>query len=61
MTTKNVHIKIDEMKTATSLVKNLEVSVGKVIDDSWNEPMGPTPKPSMSTLRDWDLKLLNRY
>jgi len=61
VTTKNVHIKIDEMKTATSLVKNLEVSVGKVIDDSWNEPMGPTPKPSMSTLRDWDLKLLNRY
>ena len=61
MTSKNVHVKIDEMKTATGLVKNLEVSIGKIIDDSWTEPMGPTPMPSMSTLRDWDMKLLNKY
>jgi acetyl-CoA decarbonylase/synthase complex subunit alpha len=49
------------MKTTTGLVKNLEISIGKVVDDSWTEPMGPTPMPSMSTLRDWDMKLLNRY
>ena len=61
MTSKNVHVKIDEMKTTTGLIKNLEVSIGKVVDDSWTEPMGPTPMPSMSTLRDWDMKLLNKY
>jgi acetyl-CoA decarbonylase/synthase complex subunit alpha len=61
VTSKNVHVKIDEMKTTTGLIKNLEVSIGRVIDDSWTEPMGPTPMPSMSTLRDWDMKLLNRY
>jgi anaerobic carbon-monoxide dehydrogenase, CODH/ACS complex subunit alpha len=61
VTSKNVHVKIDEMKTTTGLIKNLEVSIGKVVDDSWTEPMGPTPMPSMSTLRDWDMKLLNRY
>ncbi|MEJ5328186.1 MAG: CO dehydrogenase/acetyl-CoA synthase complex subunit alpha [Candidatus Bathyarchaeia archaeon] len=61
MTTKNVHMKIGEMKTATGLVKNLEVSIGKIVDDSWEEPMGPTPMPSISTLRDWDMKLLNKY
>ena len=61
MTSKNVHVKIGEMKTSTGLIKNLEVSIGKVIDDSWTEPMGPTPMPSMSTLRDWDMKLLNKY
>ncbi len=61
MTSKNVQVKIGEMKTSTGLIKNLELSIGKVVDDSWTEPMGPTPMPSMTTLRDWDLKLLNKY
>ena len=61
MTSKNVHVKIGEMKTNTGLVKNLELSIGKVVDDSWAEPMGPTPMPSLTTLRDWDMKLLNKY
>jgi acetyl-CoA decarbonylase/synthase complex subunit alpha len=56
-----VHVKIDEMKTSTGLVKNLELSIGKVVDDSWAEPMGPTPMPGLTTLRDWDLTLLNKY
>jgi acetyl-CoA decarbonylase/synthase complex subunit alpha len=58
---KNVHVKIDEMKTNTGLIKNLELSIGRVVDDSWTEPMGPTPMPSLTTLRDWDFKLLNKY
>ena len=49
------------MKTNNSLVKNFQLSIGKIVDDSWEEPMGPTPMPTMSTLRDWDMKLLNRY
>jgi acetyl-CoA decarbonylase/synthase complex subunit alpha len=61
LTTKSVNIKIDEMKTNTGLIKNLELSIGKVVNDNWTEPMGPTPMPSMSTLRDWDMKLLTRY
>jgi acetyl-CoA decarbonylase/synthase complex subunit alpha len=61
LTTKNVHVKIDEMKTSTGLVKNLELSIGKVVDDSWAEPMGPTPMPGLTTLRDWDMTLLNKY
>jgi acetyl-CoA decarbonylase/synthase complex subunit alpha len=58
---KNVHVKIEEMKTNTGLIKNLELSIGKVVDYSWAEPMGPTPMPSLTTLRDWDMKLLNKY
>jgi anaerobic carbon-monoxide dehydrogenase, CODH/ACS complex subunit alpha len=61
LTTKKVHVKIDEMKTNSGLIKNLELSIGQVINDNWNEPMGPTPKPSLTTLRDWDFKLLKRY
>ncbi|MDR0373053.1 MAG: CO dehydrogenase/acetyl-CoA synthase complex subunit alpha [Nitrososphaerota archaeon] len=59
--TKNVHVKIDEMKTNVGLIKNLELSIGKVVNDNYTEPMGPTPMPSVTALRDWDMKLLAKY
>jgi acetyl-CoA decarbonylase/synthase complex subunit alpha len=61
LTSKNLRVKIEEMKTNMGLIKNFELSIGKVVDESWTEPMGPTPMPSLTTLRDWDMKLLNRY
>ena len=61
MTRKNVQVKIGEMKTSTGLIKNFEFSIGHLVDDSWEEPMGPTPMPGLTTLRDWDLTLLNKY
>jgi len=61
LSNKNVRVKIDEMKTNYGQIKNLELSIGKIINDSWTEPMGPTPMPSMTTLRDWDMKLLSKY
>ena len=61
MTNKGLRVKAKELKTDIALVKGLELSVGKVIDDTWEEPMGPTPMPHITTLRDWDLKLLNKY
>lgn len=39
---------------------NVEIVLGKV-EDAWDEPMGPTPKPRLADLRDWDMKLLHRY
>jgi CO dehydrogenase/acetyl-CoA synthase alpha subunit len=42
-------------------IRNLELSIGKVVDDSWAEPMEPTPMPDLTTLRDWDMKLLNKH
>ena len=58
---KGVHVKIDELKTDIGLLKNLELSIGKIVDETWSEPMGPTPFPSLTALREWDLKLLQRY
>jgi acetyl-CoA decarbonylase/synthase complex subunit alpha len=54
-------VKIDELKSDVGLFKNLELSVGRVVEETWTEPMGPTPFPSIITLRDWDMKLLQRY
>jgi acetyl-CoA decarbonylase/synthase complex subunit alpha len=42
-------------------VKNLDVAVGRLAMEVDFEKAGPTPKPSMTTLRDWDMKLLSRY
>lgn len=54
-------MKAEELKTNAAVVKNLEVSFGKVFEDTWAEPVGPTPFPSITDLRDWDFKLLQRY
>jgi acetyl-CoA decarbonylase/synthase complex subunit alpha len=58
---KGVKVKIGELKTDVGLIKNIELSVGKIVDESWAESMGPTPFPSMTALREWDMKLLKRY
>lgn len=54
-------VRADELKTDITVIKNLEVSIGKILEEAWNEPMGPTPFPSVTDLREWDMKLLNRY
>jgi len=58
---KGVNIKIDELKTDVGFIKNLQLSFGKLVAETWTEPMGPTPFPSLTALREWDLKLLQRY
>lgn len=61
MTKKGLNVKIKEMKTDLGVIKGLELSFDRIIDETWDEPMGPTPFPSITDLREWDMKLLNRY
>jgi len=56
-----VVIKIKELKTDTALIKDLELRFGRVMEETWTEPVGPTPFPSITALREWDHKLLQRY
>jgi len=58
---KNVKLKFDELSSALGTFKGLEIQIGRIVDEEWEEPMGPTPKPSVGTLRSWDRKLLGRY
>lgn len=58
---KGVNIKIKELKTDAGLIENLELALGRIVEEKWAEPMGPTPFPEITTLRDWDMKLLRRY
>jgi acetyl-CoA decarbonylase/synthase complex subunit alpha len=48
-------------------LENVQITIGKIVgaiekkaSDEGVE-VGPTPKPGISTLRDWDYKLLSRY
>jgi len=58
---KGVHVKIEELKTDVGIIKNLDVSIGRIVEETWEENVGPTPLPSITSLRDWDFKLLQRY
>ena len=55
-----LNIKIQELKTDIAVLKNFELSIGKIIEE-WEEKEGPTPFPSITDLREWDFKLLQRY
>jgi len=58
---KELRVKIGELKADVGLIKNFELSIGKIVEEAWAEPMGPTPFPSLTALREWDMKLLHRY
>ncbi len=58
---KRARIKADRLDSALGRFEKVEVSIGQVIDDEWDEPMGPTPMPDVTTLRSWDHKLLTRW
>jgi acetyl-CoA decarbonylase/synthase complex subunit alpha len=54
-------LKAKELKTDVAIIKDLEVSIGNILAETWTEPVGPTPFPSITDLRKWDFKLLQRY
>lgn len=54
-------ISIKELETSLASLKGLEVVLGKVVYEDWDEKTGPTPYPSVTTLRSWDHQLLDRY
>ena len=61
MAKKDVSMKIGGYKGDLGSIKNFEFSVSKVSADDWEEPMGPTPYPTVTDLRSWDFQLLDRY
>ncbi|MDH5790729.1 MAG: CO dehydrogenase/acetyl-CoA synthase complex subunit alpha [Candidatus Bathyarchaeota archaeon] len=61
MSKRDLKLKIDELSSPLGTFKGLEIEVGRIFEEEWEEPVGPTPFPSVGTLRSWDRKLLNRY
>lgn len=61
MSKKNINLKIDEFSSSLGTIKGLEIQIGRLIDEEWEEKEGPTPFPSVTALRNWDRKLLEKY
>ncbi|NIM44093.1 MAG: CO dehydrogenase/acetyl-CoA synthase complex subunit epsilon [Nitrososphaeria archaeon] len=61
MSKRDAVIKVKELKTRLGTLRDLELSVGRIYEETWAEPLGPTPFPSVTDLRQWDHKLLEKY
>ncbi len=62
MPEKELRMKIKELRSDLAELKDFELSIGRIIEEEpWTEAVGPTPRPSIADLREWDLKLLQRY
>lgn len=42
-------------------LRNVTVKIGEIVEEEEWEPLGPTPKPGILDIREWDHKLLERY
>ena len=44
-------------------MENVQINIGEIVkeEDEWDQPMGPFPCPSITGLREWDYKMMNRY
>jgi len=58
---KGITIKIGELSSDIGHIRDLELSIGRIHEEEWAEPLGPTPFPTVSSLREWDFTLLQRY
>lgn len=58
---RDLKLKVEEFSSAIGTFKGLQIEVGRIYEEDWEEQLGPTPFPSVATLRNWDLKLLKRY
>lgn len=61
MSRKGVSFRAKEINSDVAQIRDLSISIGAIHEERWDETMGPTPFPGLSTLRSWDHRLLNRY
>ena len=61
MARKGLHVKVGELRSDIGVLKDLEITLGRIIEEPKPGEIGPTPFPSITDLRSWDLKLLKRY
>ena len=48
MSKRAAYAKMKELRTGLAIVEDLEVSIGRIFDEIWAEPVGSTPFPSMT-------------
>ncbi|MEM2428052.1 MAG: acetyl-CoA decarbonylase/synthase complex subunit alpha, partial [Candidatus Bathyarchaeia archaeon] len=61
MVKKDLYVRLKEATTTIGVLRDVEISIDRIIYEEFEEPMGPTPMPSIRDLRSWDHILLKRY
>ncbi len=56
MSKKDLNVKIDALEYSFGTIKGLKIQIGRITEEQWKEPMGPTHGPSVSTLQEPDKK-----
>ncbi|MFX0195456.1 MAG: CO dehydrogenase/acetyl-CoA synthase complex subunit alpha [Candidatus Hodarchaeota archaeon] len=59
--TKRIRARLDKLETPALKASGLDLTIGTLITKELDEPTGPTLFPQVSDLREWDMKLLERY
>ncbi len=59
--TKRIRARFDKVETPLLTATGLDLTIGTLIKNELDEPTGPNLFPQMEDLREWDLKLLDRY
>lgn len=59
--TKRIRARFDKLETPVFKASGLDLSIGTLITTELDEPTGPTLFPQVQDLREWDMKLLDRY
>jgi len=54
-------MKVEELVSDLLKARGLTISIGRIFEEEWEEPVGPTPFPEITDLRSWDMRLLKRY
>ncbi|MEM4462113.1 MAG: CO dehydrogenase/acetyl-CoA synthase complex subunit alpha [Candidatus Bathyarchaeia archaeon] len=60
MSRRDFNLRIKKLVSDIFQAEGLEISFGRILEE-WEEPLGPTPFPSITDLRRWDHILLERY
>jgi acetyl-CoA decarbonylase/synthase complex subunit alpha len=58
----SAELSVKKIDSDFARIENLRLTIGKIIEEEeWTEKIGPHPKPSITTLREWDMKIVQRY
>jgi CO dehydrogenase/acetyl-CoA synthase alpha subunit len=55
---RDLKLKIDELSSTLGTFKGLQIEIGRIYEEDWEEPVGSTLFTGVGTFRDWDRKLL---
>ena len=63
MSKRDLNLKIKELKSDMGVLKDVEISIGRIYEETWTEPVGPTPEHLFTTAetKEEDMMLIAKF